>query len=122
MGFSYDPRPSDVDPSRPLIYLWEIRNHQGEVIYRDIGRSINGAKRPREDYQRNVENLRRGRPYRPSNQDGFREVHRQLLRADQEGFGIRLYLLQNVTEEEIDEAKQVAKERYLQKPFLPVSE
>jgi hypothetical protein len=121
MGFSFCEAPSLVDDSAPLIYMWEIRDHQGNVIYRDVGRSMNGAKRPREDYQRNVKNLKNGLPYRPSDPEGFRGVHHELYLAEQEGFVIRLYLLQNVAVgEDINEAKRQACARYLSTPFAPV--
>jgi hypothetical protein len=122
MGFTYVEVNKVVDDASPLVYMWEIRSHHDEVIYRDVGRSLNGAKRPREDYQRNVANLRDGLPYRASNPDGFREVHRQLYQASLEGFAIRLYLLRNVAAgDDINEVKQSAQALYLSKPFEPVS-
>ena len=122
MGFTYFEMPNDVDDSIPLIYMWEIRNHRDEVVYRDVGRSLHGAKRPRVDYQRNVANLRDGLPYRPGNPNGFREVHRWLYQATLEGFAIKLYLLRNVDDrDDINEAKQSVQALYLTEPYLPVT-
>lgn len=123
MGFTYIEINNVVDDSVPLVYMWEIRNHRGEVIYRDVGRSLNGATRPREDYRRNVANLRDNLPYRASNPNGFRDVHRQMYQASLEGFPIRLYLLQNVApEDDINELKRSIQALYLTEPFAPIAE
>jgi len=52
----------DVD--RPLICLWEILGSDGKVSFRCVGKASGGAQRPRTQYERNVNNLLSGKPYR----------------------------------------------------------
>lgn len=88
--------PGGVDESKPLLYLWEITSPEGEVLYRYVGKSKNGAHRPRTHYSRNVANLLAGRPYRKNKPEEFREVHRQLGNAVARNLRITLVLLCNV--------------------------
>jgi len=69
---------SDVDPSRPLIYLWEIVGSDGTVCCRYVGKASGGAHRPRTQYRRNVNNILQGRPYRKGKPDQFRAIHRRM--------------------------------------------
>ncbi len=87
---------SSIDPTQPLIYLWEILDSHGEVGYRYVGRASRGAKRPRKHYRRNVNNLLLGNPYRKNKPDEFRPVHRDLAEAVKSGQTIRLSFICNV--------------------------
>jgi hypothetical protein len=89
---------SDVDPYRPLIYLWEILGSDGKVAFRYVGKASGGAHRPRTQYQRNVVNLIEGRPYRRSKPEAFRAVHWRMAQAVSDGEVIQLRLLCNVQE------------------------
>ena len=61
----YEFRQADIDPTTPLIYLWEIADSSGAVIYRYVGKASNGAGRPIEHYRRNVRRLLSGQPAHP---------------------------------------------------------
>lgn len=87
---------SNTNPNLPLIYLWEIVGYGGEVIYRYVGKAAGGAGRPRKHYQRNVDNLLAGRPYRKNNPSGFREVHHRLADAAWAGHTLRLTFICNI--------------------------
>src|SRR3954447_14137227 len=98
--FAYELVATNVDPTQPLIYLWEVVDASGDVSYRYVGKSTNGAERPLTAYRRNVNNLLAGRPYRKSKPDAFRLVHRRLAEAVEAGSGIRLTYLCNVAPDE----------------------
>lgn len=85
-----------VDLHAPLIYMWEVADKKGEVIYRYIGKSNRGAKRPLQEYPRNIRNLLTGRPYRKGNPRGYRKVHCQLANAVYTGDRITLKFLCNI--------------------------
>lgn len=89
-----------VDPTQPLIYLWEILDSDEKVCYRYVGKASGGANRPRKHYRRNVNNLLFGHPYRKNRQDKFRKVHHQLKKAVESGQTIRLSFLCNVAPHE----------------------
>lgn len=88
--------PGGVDESKPLLYLWEIATPSGEVEYRYVGKSKNGASRPKKHYKRNVANLIAGKPYRKGKPTKFREVHLRLRDAVAQSLPITLVLLCNV--------------------------
>ena len=97
----------DVDPSRPLIYLWEILDSSGVVCCRYVGRSSGGADRPRTDYRRNVDNFLSGKPYRKGKPDDFRAIHRRMAQAVQAGESLRLSFICNVAaDEDINEVER----------------
>ncbi|WP_028946718.1 hypothetical protein [Synechocystis sp. PCC 6714] len=93
----------DVDPTRALIYLWEIinLNEQNEqVLYRYVGEASQGADRPRTHYSRNVNKILQKRPYRKSKPDDFREIHRKMAEAIKNNHAIKLSFLCNVQDNE----------------------
>jgi len=87
---------SPINLRAPLIYMWEIRDRSGSIVYRYIGKSEQGAVRPLRDYPRNVRNLLNGKSYRPGNPKGFRKVHWQLAHAFYLGQKITLKFLCNI--------------------------
>lgn len=87
-----------VDRMSPLIYMWEIVDTEGVPIYRYVGKSQKGARRPLTHYSRNVRRLLAGKAYRRSKPDGFRYVHRALAYAVTHSFAIRLSFLCNATD------------------------
>jgi hypothetical protein len=87
---------SDVDPTRPLIYLWEIVGLDGVVCCSYVGKASGGANRPRTQYRRNVHNILNGRPYRKGKPDQFRVIHRRMAQAVRAGETVRLTLVCNV--------------------------
>ena len=89
-----------VDADRPLIYLWEILDENGEVCCRYVGKASRGAERPRTQYRRNVNNILQGRPYRKGKPDQFRLIHRQMADAVLSGQKIRLSFVCNVADGE----------------------
>jgi len=89
-----------VDPTLPLIYLWEILDSNEEVRYQYVGKASRGASRRRNHYRRNVNNLLLKNPYRKNRPDNFRPVHRKLAEADQCGHRILLSFICNVTLQE----------------------
>jgi hypothetical protein len=80
----------NVDINRPGIYEWEIEN-SGSYIgkYTNIGR-------PTRAYARHVLNLLNDRKaYRPQNPNGYRRIHRELIRAYLDNRTITLRILEN---------------------------
>jgi|UPI0006ACE9C1 hypothetical protein len=102
-----------VDETKPLLYLWQIEDENGVVLYRYVGKSERGASRPLTQYRRNVANHLAGRPYRKGKPDAFRAVHLRMSDAVAKGHRITLYLLQNVG----DVAQIFSAERTEQKKF-----
>lgn len=102
-----------VDSRAPLIYMWEITNSGGGIVYRYIGKSERGATRPLRDYPKNVRNLLNGKPYRRGNPKGFRKVHYQLAHAVYLGYKITLKFLCNVP----NGVSSFAVEKCLQKKY-----
>src|SRR6478672_6033741 len=92
----FEEKRTEVDPSKALIYLWEIFGSDGSVTYRYVGKASAGASRPRTQYRRNVNNILIGRPYRKGKPDQFRAVHRRMAQAVQSGEALRLTLVCNV--------------------------
>ena len=92
----FEERQSDVDPSQPLIYPWEIISPDGSVCCRYVGKASRGANRPRTQYRRNVNNILAGRPYRKGKPDQFRAIHRRMAQAVKVGEAMRLTLICNV--------------------------
>jgi hypothetical protein len=95
LEFSFSELEGEVDPTRPLIYFWEIRDEAGGIVYRYVGKAKGGADRPRKAYRANVTNLLAGREYRPG-KEAFRRVHEQMARAVRNGHAVTLRLLCNV--------------------------
>jgi hypothetical protein len=96
-----------IDPTKPLIYLWEIRDSADSVTYCYAGKAKNGAGRPIKHYQRNVRNLLAGKPYRRGAPDGFREVHHRLAQAMLAGETVQLSFICNVeSHEDINEVER----------------
>lgn len=87
---------SDVDVGAPLIYMWEIRDLQGKLVGRYIGKANGGSKRPTQHYPRNVSKLRAGKPYK--NGKNYRRVHYGLAEAVDACHRISLTYLCNVPE------------------------
>ena len=88
-----------VDPSSPLIYLWEILDSNGVVCCRYVGKASRGADRPRTQYRRNVNNISHGKPYRKGKPNAFRAIHRRMAKAVLAGECLRLSFLCNVAPE-----------------------
>ena len=109
----FDIAATPVNLLAPLIYMWEITDASGEIVYRYIGKSERGATRPLRDYPRNVRNLLNGKSYRRGNPKGFRKVHCQLAHAVYLGHRITLKFLCNVPKG----VSSVALERCLQKKY-----
>lgn len=98
--FAFELADNGIDPTRPLIYLWQIFDGADEPIYAYVGKANDGARRPLTHYRRNVTNLLDGRPYRRSKPDGFRLVHRRLADAVRANQRIVLTYLANVGSDE----------------------
>lgn len=92
----FEVRQGSIDPNTPLLYMWEIRDQTGALMYCYVGKSERGIERPLQHYKRNVHNLLGGRPYRRGKPDRFRVVHRKLAEAVSHGHHITLVILCNV--------------------------
>jgi hypothetical protein len=68
-----------VNPNEPLLYRIVINGR-----FYDIGRA-NSARCPYRHFERNVRNLKNGKPYRKNKPGGFRAIHRQLCEASESG-------------------------------------
>lgn len=88
-----------VDPKLPLIYLWESVTPEGRTAALYVGKAKRGAKRPRNDYRRNVENCFAGKPYRKG-KPHFRAVHLRMVDALRQGHRLQLTLVCNVCVDE----------------------
>lgn len=111
--FVYEFSQGAVDPTRPLIYLWEVENRAGDVVFRYVGKATKGAGRPIQQYRRNIRNLLWGRPYRKGKPDAYRAVHRRLAEAVSAGETVRLKFICNVEEHEnIDELERRFQRQY----------
>lgn len=89
-----------VNEGKALIYMWEIHDEDDTLTGRYVGKAKGGSKRPRRHYKRNVRRLLQNRPYRKSNPEGYRKVHRHLAKADRLGHKITLSFLCNVDDSE----------------------
>ena len=104
---------TDIDPLRPLIYRWQVRDSAGRLVYAYVGKAKRGANRPRKHYARNVRNLLGGLPYRKGKPGEFRRVHRELAQAVTLGYRVTLTLLCNVSDgENIDEVERRMHDKY----------
>jgi hypothetical protein len=107
LAMQYAVASEGVDLKSPLIYMWEIRDHRGEVIGRYVGKAKGGDRRPRRHYKRNVDKLLQGLPYRRGNPDGYRRVHRALADATRAAHNIVVTYVRNVAcHENIDTVEQ----------------
>jgi hypothetical protein len=70
------------------IYLWSA---EGQTY---VGKATRLGSRLKE-YLRNIEKIERGKPYRKSNPDGFRAVHRHLAQARAKGAILEWSLLES---------------------------
>jgi hypothetical protein len=92
-----------VDTRKPGIYEWEIEN-SGSYI----GKYTN-ISRPTRDYARHVLNLlNKRKAYRPQNPDGYRRIHRELIRAYLDNRTITLHILENPTDANRRERELIA--------------
>lgn len=98
-----------VNANEPLLYRISIGDH-----FHYIG-CANSARRPYRHYERNVRNLKNGKPYRKNKPDGFRAIHRQLFEASENGLRIVVELLRNVPREEKfrEERREIAAYRLI---------
>lgn len=107
-----------VDETKPLLYLWQIEDNSGQILYRYVGKSELGSNRPLTQYRRNVVNHLAGRPYRKGKPGAFREVHLRISEAVAKSQRITLYLLQNVSDvEQIFFAERIARVKYCSTPY-----
>lgn len=88
--------PETVDLHGPGIYVWEI---EGAGIY--VGKARRLSRRLRA-YPRSVKNIQQHRPYRKSDPDGFREVHRALAAACAEGRKVTLRIAEVCAETDLN--------------------
>ncbi len=93
------PEQPEIDIKAPLIYLWMIRNAAGEAVGWYVGKAEGGAKRPTQDYVKNVNQLLQKRPYRTRGKD-YRPVHEAMANAVRAGDVISLRYLCNVSSDE----------------------
>lgn len=95
MKYNYFLAP-DVREDRPGIYEWRIIELvDGRLRFVAYVGKYTRINRPKKQYTRNVSRLDSGRPYRKAKPDGFRCVHRELLRAFQARVRIELHILEN---------------------------
>ncbi|WP_199711893.1 hypothetical protein [Alginatibacterium sediminis] len=89
-----------VNEGKALIYMWEIHGEDGALTGCYVGKAKGGSKRPKRHYKRNVRRLLQNQPYRKSNPEGYRKVHRALTEATRCGHRITLSFLCNISESE----------------------
>jgi hypothetical protein len=95
-----------ADCSRPGLYEWHI---DGRGSY--IGKYTH-ISRPTKEYGRNVRRLLNGQHYRKGKPDRFRRIHRELVDAVRGGRRIRLIILENPPDHEINRReRQLIEER-----------
>ena len=99
--------PHELNESLPLIYMWEIREPDGRLVGRYIGKAKAGARRPLKHYKRNVANILANKPYRSGNPSGYRRIHHALAEAERVGLQVTLQFVCNVApHENINEVEQ----------------
>ncbi|ENM3843969.1 GIY-YIG domain-containing protein [Vibrio cholerae] len=104
---NFDVISQGVNPDKALIYMWEIYDKTDVLVGRYVGKAKNGAKRPLKHYKRNVARLIAGKPYRKSNPNSYRVVHKALADAVDKNYVIKLYFLANINEgEDINQVEQ----------------
>ena len=104
---NFDPPHQTVEFDQSLIYMWEIRDQNGTLLGRYVGKSKAGARRPLTHYKRNVQNILAGKPYRKGKPEGYRRVHLALAEAHKNGHRVTLSFLCNVqATENINEAER----------------
>ncbi|EIF8949704.1 hypothetical protein O1D80_003617 [Vibrio cholerae] len=104
---NFDVISQGVNPDKALIYMWEIYDKTDVLVGRYVGKAKNGAKRPLKHYKRNVARLIAGKPYRKSNPNSYRVVHKALADAVDKNYVIKLYFLANISEgEDINQVEQ----------------
>ncbi|EJL6481869.1 hypothetical protein O1D88_003546 [Vibrio cholerae] len=104
---NFDVISEGVNKDKALIYMWEIYDKTDVLVGRYVGKAKNGAKRPLKHYKRNVARLIAGKPYRKSNPNGYRVVHKALADAVDKNYVIKLYFLANINEgEDINQVEQ----------------
>ncbi|EJL6633852.1 GIY-YIG domain-containing protein [Vibrio cholerae] len=104
---NFDVISQGVNPDKALIYMWEIYDKTDVLVGRYVGKAKNGAKRPLKHYKRNVARLSAGKPYRKSNPNSYRVVHKALADAVDKNYVIKLYFLANINEgEDINQVEQ----------------
>ncbi|HDZ9500592.1 TPA: hypothetical protein RUZ94_003516 [Vibrio cholerae] len=78
-----------VNPDKALIYMWEIYDRNDVLVGRYVARLI------------------AGQPYRKSNPNSYRVVHKALADAVDKNYVIKLYFLANINEgEDINQVEQ----------------
>lgn len=93
-AMDYTRTTTHIDTTAPLIYMWEIKSEENQVVGRYIGKANGGEKRPTQHYPRNVRKLRLRKPYK--NDKDYRRVHFALADAIDAGHHISLTYLCNV--------------------------
>ncbi|CAN5772033.1 hypothetical protein BH23CHL7_BH23CHL7_05740 [soil metagenome] len=107
IALAYVESPSTVDPDRPLIYKWEIRDRDGQLLHCYVGKASGGASRPRLAYANNVRRLRVGQPWHGQPSRGYRQIHHRLSEAVDAGHHVTLPLLCNIEEgQDINEVER----------------
>jgi hypothetical protein len=89
-----------VDEGKPGIYQWMI---EGVGSY--IGK-YSHIDRPTKQYGRNVQRRINLKPYRKSNEQGFRRIHEALAEAVNSSLKIHLRILENVEPNELNAREQ----------------
>ncbi|HHX8547069.1 TPA: hypothetical protein ACVO3J_004590, partial [Vibrio alginolyticus] len=113
VSMEFDVISQGVDSEQALIYMWEIYDNNDVLVGRYVGKAKNGARRPLKHYKRNVERLLKGRPYRKSNPDGYRVVHKVLAEAVDKEQIIKLYFLTNIDDgDDINQVEQAMISKY----------
>lgn len=95
----YSTYPANFPPGGG-IYQWWIG---GAAVY--TGQAIDLRRRLRQ-YERNIERLDHGEPYRLSNPDGFREIHRRLLNAIENGMHIEFRVIEYCEESVLNDRER----------------
>ena len=87
--------------------MWEIRDEDGALIGRYVGKAKAGANRPLKHYKRNVANILLGKPYRKGKPHGYRRIHQALAEAERKNYRVTLQFLRNVkADEDINQVEQ----------------
>lgn len=117
-GSTFEVFDCGVDSTKALLYLWQIEDEAGQVLYRYVGKSSRGSARPLTQYRRNIRNHLSGKPYRKGKPDAFREVHLRMADAVSRRHRIILYLLTNVSDvATIFDAERAEQQRYCSIPY-----
>ena len=103
----FERTPHEFDENLPLIYMWEIKDLNEDIVGRYVGQTIQGLGKRVNRYVLRVGQVLTEKLYDKKYPAGFRKVHRALANAARNNFHVTLSVLCNVpTDQDINSVEQ----------------